>query len=59
MTAEVIGTVLGDNESWKSATPWQRGAFAAEMVHKQYGWDALTQAWGWFLAGWQANAIYN
>ena len=56
MTPTEIAAVLKDNRSWELASGWQRGAFANEMETKQYGWDALTQAWGWFLAGW-GNAV--
>lgn len=54
MTREDIENTLVGTTSWKAATPHQRNAFAKEMEIRQYGWDALTQAWGWFLTGWNS-----
>lgn len=55
MTPQEIAAVLKDTVSWHQAEPHCRGAFAVEMRNRQYGHDALTQAWGWFLAGWNAR----
>lgn len=57
MTPQEIAATLKDTKSWHEASSHQRGAFAHEMKDRQYGWDALTQAWGWFLVGWQECAI--
>lgn len=56
MEPKEIDDVLRKSISWEVASPEQRRAFASEMRGKSYGWDALTQAWGWFLSGWSAKS---
>jgi hypothetical protein len=59
MSGPEISEILGHVTTWKKASPWQRGAFVQQMAGCQYGRDALTQAWAWFLAGWEeCKAFY-
>ena len=55
MTGSEIADLLIDVKSWHDATSFQRGNFAYEMIGRSYGRDAITQAWCWFLTGWNSR----
>lgn len=59
MNAVEIADLLKDAASWNAASSHQRGAFVVEMKDRSYGWDALTQAWAWFLAGWNTRDAWE
>lgn len=49
MSEAEIKAILGDERlhpAWK--------AFIQEMQNKNYGFDPLLQAWGFFKSGWEA-----
>lgn len=52
MNMSEIDSVLKDVASWGSASKDVRDAFAGQMKGRQYGRPALTDAWVWFLSGW-------
>lgn len=54
MTKEHI-EVLCTLPSWHAASSILRGAFAYEMEGRQYGREALLDAWEWFQLGWIAT----
>lgn len=54
MTPTEVASTMTGVKSFQDATPQQRNAFYKEMEIRQYGWDALTQAWAWFLFGWNS-----
>lgn len=63
MDKKLVDSILYDltPRSWTDVR-WRmaRDQFMREMRDKQYGPDALANAWGWFLAGWEgrtANVI--
>lgn len=56
MTALEISNVLNMRESWIKAGTFARVTFRDEMADLQYGGDELTQAWEWFITGWNKRA---
>lgn len=54
MSPAEISTQLADVQSWVSAGLPARNAFKLAMKGRQYGREALLDAWCWFLAGWEA-----
>lgn len=53
MDKETIDVMLKDIPSWSDrknvhAKNW----FCRAMTNRQYGYDALLDAWTWFLKGW-------
>lgn len=48
-----IDESLRDTASWASEREDVKDAFAAEMLGRRYGHEALLDAWLWFAAGWR------
>lgn len=59
MRTRYIDVLLRDCKSWQHATFASRKMFIKEMRGRQYGWDALTDAWNWFLTGWKASDQFH
>lgn len=63
MTLDQINLTLNEHgaaycpDTWLHADRYLRIAFASEMEGRQYGWEALCQAWEWFYRGWRARKL--
>lgn len=51
MTREDIAETLG--EHWNHGPIAAKEEFERQMAGRQYGYDALRDAWGWFVCGWR------
>lgn len=48
-------SLLSDSASWIDPNNLQaRNAFTVAMANKAYGYEALHDAWSWFLTGWNS-----
>lgn len=52
MTRDDIEKIISEVPSWITAPPACKNSFFNYMIVCQYDYDALTQAWAWFLNGW-------
>lgn len=53
MRTSKIYRTLSDVGTWNHSTNEIKQAFIRQMRGRQYGWDALYDAWGWYLSGWK------
>lgn len=52
MRTREIASLLNGYKLWEHCTPPCRAAFIQQMRGRQYGWDALHDAFNWFVEGW-------
>lgn len=42
-------------ESYDTASTTAKDSFHNIMYHRDYGYEALSSAWVWFISGWKAR----
>jgi hypothetical protein len=59
MTANEINSVLVKfSDSWRTAASEVRQSFFEVLWDRQYGREALTDAWAWFYTGWCSHVDF-
>lgn len=49
---EALSQRIRQHEAWKYAARQEQHAFMKEMKDREYGYEALLNAWCWFHIGW-------
>lgn len=52
MRIRQIESLMRETKLWQHCTPPCKAAFIQQMRGRQYGWDALHDAFNWFVEGW-------
>lgn len=53
MRTRQINSLLKDYKLWSHCSPRCKQSFIYQMRGRQYGWDALHDAFNWFVEGWK------
>lgn len=59
MKTRDINALMRDCKLWQHCTYECKQAFIKQMRGRRYGWDALTDAFNWFVIGWKAAVVAN
>jgi hypothetical protein len=57
MRTRQINSIMKGSKLWENCTSECKWVFIKHMRGVQYGMDALTQAFVWFMCGWRAADI--
>lgn len=52
-----IEKLISHEQTWVDASELLRSNFCAELKHLMYGYDALYDAWVWYISGWYSHEI--